>query len=83
MNRITLEVPQGPTFAADEMSAEREARLLVAGAFPDKGLTMSPDDIDGIVARSRRRRGAGEDRTRRQPLDPLGLVKRVGAKARR
>ena len=46
--------------------------------FPDKGLAISPDDIDGIVARF-----AAADAVpvkvehADSPLDPLGLVKSV------
>ncbi|MDQ2688289.1 MAG: phage protease [Armatimonadota bacterium] len=85
MTRIQLEVPQGPTFAADEMSeemsAERDACLLIAGAFPDKGLAISPEDLDGIVARFSAADGGGgvpvKVEHRDSPLDPLGLVKSV------
>lgn len=81
-----MEVPQGPTFATEEMSvdeemsAERDACLLVAGAFPDKGLAISPEDLDGIVARFSAADGGGvpvKVEHRDSPLDPLGLVKSV------
>lgn len=78
MSQIMLEVPQGAGFAADEMSAERDARLLIAGAFPDKGLAISPDDLDGIVARFPAADGVPvKIEHADSPLDPLGLVKSV------
>ena len=88
---ITLEAAEMLTFSEGETAAsseaegrrsERTARLLEAGDYPDKGLHLTGEDLDGIVARFS---GAGSETFPvpvkvehvDSPLDPLGHVKRV------
>ncbi len=73
---ITLEA-QGPlTFSEDEMGSERPARLLEAGEYPDKGLTVTEEDLDGLVERFSAGLPVKVEHTD-SPLDPLGCVRRV------
>jgi len=60
----------------EERRSERPARLLEAGSYPDKGLTLTEDDLDGIVARFAEGIPVKVEH-RDSPLDPLGHVKRV------
>ena len=63
-----------------EMTQERDARLLEAGSYPDKGLVVTEADLDGIVARfGALPAGAVPVKVehRDTPLDPLGQVRRV------
>ncbi len=88
MAEITLDAPVPLTFSegetgeeggAEECRSERTARLLQTGDYPDKGLTLTEDDLDQIAARF------GEDvppvpvkvEHVDSPLDPLGHVRRV------
>jgi len=67
-------------FSEEERRSERPARLLEAGSYPDKGLTLTEDDLDGIVARFLTLGAEGvpvKVEHRDSPLDPLGHVKRV------
>jgi len=82
---ITLEAPAALTFsgeekgeekAGEERHAERAARLLEAGDYPDKGLHLTEDDLDGIVARFAAGVPVKVEHVD-SPLDPLGHVKRV------
>ena len=75
--RLMLEIPQAVTLAAEEMSRERQARLLVAGAWPDKRLTVTEADLDAIVARFAADAVPVKVEHVDSPLDPLGLVRRV------
>lgn len=66
--------------ADGEMTQERDARLLEAGSYPDKGLTVTEADLDGIVARfGAMPAGAVPVKVehRDTPLDPLGQVRRI------
>lgn len=80
----TVEVPQssagfGETalFTGSEMSLERDAELLVCGSWPDKGLTITEADLDGICARFSADTIPIKVEHTDSPLDPLGLVKSV------
>ena len=63
-----------------EMTQEREARLLEVGSYPDKGLTVTEADLEGIVARFGAA-SAGDVPVKVEhvdtPLDPLGQVKTI------
>ena len=43
------ENPEASNFAA-EFTVEREAKLFEAGSYPDKGIDVSEDDLDAMVA---------------------------------
>ena len=77
---ITLEAPVALTFseegAEEERRTERAARLLEAGDYPDKGLHLTEDDLDAIVARFSEGVPVKVEHVD-SPLDPLGHVKRV------
>ena len=73
---ITVEARGPLTFSDEEMGSERPARLLEAGAYPDKGLTLTEDDLDGLVARFSAGLPVKVEHTD-SPLDPLGCVRRV------
>lgn len=69
----------GGAGGAEERRSERAARLLQTGEYPDKGLRLTEEDLDGIVARF-----AGDSAPipvkvehMDSPLDPLGHVQRV------
>ena len=71
---VTLAGPSPITLAADE--TERDAVLLECCELPDKNLTLTENDLDGIVSRF-----TGEVPIKLQhvdsPLDPFGSVKRI------
>ena len=88
---VTLEAAEPLTFSEGEPVAsseaegrrsERMARLLEAGDYPDKGLHLTEEDLDEIVARFSE---AGSETFSvpvkvehvDSPLDPLGHVKRL------
>ena len=77
---ITLEAPVALMFseegAEEERRTERAARLLEAGDYPDKGLHLTEDDLDAIVARFSEGVPVKVEHVD-SPLDPLGHVKRV------
>jgi hypothetical protein len=54
----------------------RPARLFVAGDYPDKGVTVTPDDLDKIVANFATAKNPVPVKSehRDSPLDPLGEV---------
>ncbi|MHB1001897.1 MAG: hypothetical protein ACYC27_21870 [Armatimonadota bacterium] len=62
-------------YAPEEMPVERDAKIFEAGDYPDKGITITEDDLDGIVERFTEVPVKVEHTD--SPLDPLGLVKRV------
>lgn len=71
-----------PTFEMDgdpraEMTQERDARLLVAGTYPDKGLRLTPEDLDGIVSQFAPDTVPVKVEHTDTPFNPLGLVKKV------
>lgn len=71
---VTIDAPMTITFSDGQM--EREARLLVAGDYPDKNLKVTEADLDALVANF-----SGPVPVKVEhidsPLDPLGLVERV------
>ena len=73
---LVLEASALVAFASEEMLCERPARLLEAGEYPDKALTLTESDLDAIAARF-----AGGVPVKVEhmdsPLDPLGQVRRV------
>ena len=73
---IRMEVAGPLTFSDEEMSSERTARLLEVGEYPDKGLTLTEGDLDGLVARFSAGLPVKVEHTD-SPLDPLGTVQRV------
>ena len=73
---ITLEIAGPLTFSDEEMSSERTARLLEVGEYPDKGLTLTEGDLDGLVTRFSAGLPVKVEHTD-SPLDPLGKVQRV------
>ncbi len=77
MSRLMLEVSQGAVLSAEEMTTERDARLLVAGAWPDKELTVPENDLDGLVTRFSASAVPVKIEHADSPLDPVGLVKRL------
>jgi hypothetical protein len=87
MTEITLDAPALLTFSNEEMGgegakercSERDARLLEAGDYPDKGLRLTEDDLDGIVARFSGGSPPVPVKVEHvdSPLDPLGHVRRV------
>ncbi|MGI4791374.1 MAG: hypothetical protein ACRYFS_21305, partial [Janthinobacterium lividum] len=64
------------TFTQEEMPSERPARLLEAGEYPDKSLTLTESDLDGIVSRFTAGLPVKVEHVD-SPLDPLGRVQRV------
>ncbi|MDQ2688399.1 MAG: hypothetical protein M3Y28_11100, partial [Armatimonadota bacterium] len=64
-------------FSGGDMALERDARLLVCGAWPDKNLTITPEDLDGIVSRFSADTIPVKTEHTDSPLDPLGLVKSI------
>ena len=75
--RVTMEAPAALTFSEGEMSAEREALLLECGSYPDKGLTVTEADLDGIVGRFSSDGAPIKVEHMDTPLDPLGRVEKV------
>ena len=73
---IRMEVAGPLTFSDEEMSSERTARLLEVGEYPDKGLTLTEGDLDGLIARFSAGLPVKVEHTD-SPLDPLGTVQRV------
>lgn len=73
---IRMEVAGPLTFSEEEMSSERPARLLEVGEYPDKGLTLTEGDLDGLIARFSAGLPVKVEHTD-SPLDPLGTVQRV------
>ena len=75
--RVTMEAPAALTFSEGEMSAEREALLLECGSYPDKGLVVTEEDLDGIVGRFSADGAPIKVEHMDTPLDPLGRVEKV------
>ena len=74
---VTMEAPVALVFSDGEMSAEREALLLECGSYPDKGLVVTEDDLDGIVGRFSSDGAPIKVEHMDTPLDPLGRVEKV------
>ena len=77
MAEISMDAPAALTFSDGEMSAEREALLLECGSYPDKGLTVTEADLDGIVRRFSTDGAPIKVEHMDTPLDPLGRVEKV------
>ena len=74
MKPLVFEAPL--LFAEEEMRSERPARLLETGEYPDKQLSLTESDLDGIVARFTAGLPVKVEHVD-SPLDPLGRVVRV------
>ena len=72
-----MDAPAVISFSETEMSAEREALLLECGTYPDKGLVVTEDDLDGIVERFSGDGAPIKVEHMDTPLDPLGRVQKV------
>jgi hypothetical protein len=73
---VIVEAPTPLAFASEEMPSERPARLLEAGDYPDKSLSLTESDLDAIVSRFTAGVPVKVEHTD-SPLDPLGRVQRV------
>ena len=72
---ITVEAP-ALLASEEEMLSERPARLLEAGEYPDKALSLTESDLDAIVSRFTAGLPVKVEHMD-SPLDPLGRVQRV------
>ena len=77
MSQISMDAPAVFAFSETEMSSERDALLLECGTYPDKGLTVTEDDLDTIVERFSADGAPIKVEHMDTPLDPLGRVQRV------
>ena len=77
MKRISMDTPTVLSFSTEEMSQERDALLLECGIYPDKGLSVTEEDLDGIVARFSAEGAPIKVEHMDTPLDPLGRVQRI------
>jgi len=77
MKRISMDTPTVLSFSTEEMSQERDALLLECGIYPDKGLSVTEEDLDGIVARFSADGAPIKVEHMDTPLDPLGRVQRI------
>ena len=86
--QLTLEAPDPLTFSQEdgeaeqmaEQMAERPARLLEAGDYPDKALTLTLADLDALAVQFGADGAPGvpvKVEHVDSPLDPLGSVRRV------
>jgi hypothetical protein len=64
----------------EEMAVEKDAKIFEAGEYPDKGITITESDLDTIVSNFTEAPVKVEHTD--NPLDPLGLVKRVWRKGK-
>jgi hypothetical protein len=74
---IAMDSPAILAFSETEMVHERDAKLLEVGAYPDKGLTVTEADLDGIVSRFSNDGAPIKVEHMDTPLDPLGRVQKV------
>lgn len=74
--RITFDIDYEP----EEMAVEKDAKIFEAGEYPDKGITITENDLDTIVSNFTEAPVKVEHTD--SPLDPLGLVKRVWRKGK-
>ena len=74
--QVTMDAPAVLAFSETEMVHERDAKLLEVGAYPDKGLTVTEADLDGIVSRFSADGAPIKVEHMDTPLDPLGRVQR-------
>ena len=77
VERITMDAPETVSFSDAEMSAEREALLLECGTYPDKGLTVTEEDLDRIVERFSGDGAPIKVEHMDTALDPLGRVEKI------
>ncbi len=73
---VIVEAPVPLALSEEEMRSERPARLLEAGEYPDKALSLTESDLDAIVARFTAGLPVKVEHMD-SPLDPLGRVQRV------
>ncbi len=76
VEEITVEAPVPLALSEEEMLSERPARLLEAGEYPDKALSLTESDLDSIVSRFTAGLPVKVEHMD-SPLDPLGRVQRV------
>ena len=76
VDEIVVEAALPLAFSEEEMLSERPARLLEAGDYPDKSLSLSESDLDDIVSRFSAGLPVKVEHVD-SPLDPLGRVQRV------
>ncbi|MBV9850086.1 MAG: hypothetical protein JO250_10475 [Armatimonadetes bacterium] len=86
MTMVVLDAPEAVAFseAAGDAAGtvtEREARLLVAGDYPGKNLTVTEADLDALAANFRGPVPVKVEHVD-SPLDPLGLVQEVWRQGR-
>jgi len=62
-------------YVADEMAVEKDAKIFEAGEYPDKEITVTEADLDGIIESFTEVPVKVEHTD--SPLDPLGTVKRI------
>jgi hypothetical protein len=74
---VAMDSPAVLAFSETEMVHERDAKLLEVGAYPDKGLTVTEADLDGIVSRFSEAGAPIKVEHMDTPLDPLGRVQKV------
>lgn len=67
-------------YPPDEMSVERVARIFEAGDYPDKGISISEEDLDVVIENFVEVPVKLEHVD--SPLDPLGAVKSVWRKGK-
>ena len=90
LDPVTLDAPGPLTFSEDggepdgrsepERMAERPARLLEVGDYPDKSLTLTAADLDALAVQFSEEGAAGvpvKVEHVDSPLDPLGSVRAV------
>jgi len=59
----------------ESMPVEKDAKIFEAGDYPDKGISVTEEDLD-VIVRNFRETPIKVEHTD-TPLDPLGVVKRV------
>lgn len=76
---VLFAAPSAPSAAAADEKVRRHARLFTAGEYPDKGVTITEDDLRGVVERFEAEGGPGRaggapilTEHRRGLHDPLG-----------
>ena len=73
---VIVEALSALTFSEDVMTRERPACLLEVGEYPDKALSLTESDLDGIVSRFTAGLPVKVEHVD-SPLDPLGRVCRI------
>ncbi|MDI6827246.1 MAG: hypothetical protein QME62_02040 [Armatimonadota bacterium] len=73
MHKVFLfEVDYSPV---EPMPIEKDAKIFEAGEYPDKGISVTEEDLDTIISNFREAPVKVEHTD--SPLDPLGIVKRL------